>query len=62
MGGKRNRFQWQILGLIFALSINIESNTIDLSLNNHKERFEKIALNLWKLQNLDIKNMKVQIF
>ena len=46
MGGKKNRFQWQILGLIFALSINAESNTLDLSLKNHKEHFEKIALNL----------------
>ena len=58
----KNRFQWQILGLIFALSINAESNTLDLSLKNHKEHFEKIALNLWEVAELDIKNMRVQIF
>ena len=52
MGGKKNRFQWQILGLIFALSINTESNTLDLSLKNHKEHFEKIALNLWEVAEL----------
>ena len=52
MGGKKNRFQWQILGLIFALSINAESNTLDLSLKNHKEHFEKIALNLWEVAEL----------
>ena len=52
MGGKRNRFQWQILGLVFVLSINIESSTLDLSLKNHKEHFEKIALNLWEVAEL----------
>ena len=52
MGGKKNRFQWQILGLIFALSINAESNTLDLSLKNHKKHFEKIALNLWEVAEL----------
>ena len=52
MGGKRNRFQWQILGLVFVFSINIESNTLDLSLKNHKEHFEKVALNLWEVAEL----------
>ena len=52
MGGKRNRFQWQILGLVFVFSINIESNTLDLSLKNHKEYFEKVALNLWEVAEL----------
>jgi aminobenzoyl-glutamate utilization protein B len=52
MGGKRNRFQWKILGLVFVLSINIESDTLDASLKDHKERFEEIALNLWEVAEL----------
>ena len=32
MGGKRNKIQWRLLSLVFALSINIESNSLELSL------------------------------
>ena len=52
MGGKRNKIQWRLLSLVFALSINIESNSLELSLKNHKEHFEKIALNIWDVAEL----------
>ena len=52
MRSKRNKFQLQILCLVSAVSINIESSILDSSLKNHKEHFEKIALNLWEIAEL----------
>ena len=52
MRSKRNKFQLQILVLVFALSINIESSILETSLKNHKEHFERVAIDLWEVAEL----------
>lgn len=52
MPSKRNKFQLQILVLVFALSINIESSTLETSLKNHKKHFERVAIDLWEVAEL----------
>ena len=48
MGRKASKIQGKVFGLIiiFSLGFNV-SASIDNSINNHKEHFSKIALQIW---------------
>ena len=48
MGRKASKIQGKVFGLIiiFSLGLNV-SASIDNSINNHKEHFSKIALQIW---------------
>ena len=58
MGRKASKIQGKVFGLIiiFSLGFNV-SASIDNSINNHKEHFSKIALEIWDNAELGYQEM-----
>ena len=54
MGWKISKIQRRILSLIILLNLNnqIFAQSIDQSINNHKEQFEKVAMDIWNFAEL----------
>ena len=54
MGWKISKLQRQFFGLIFLLSINnnVYAESLEKNINNHKQQFEKVAMDLWNFAEL----------
>ena len=54
MGWKINKIQRRLLGLIFVLNLNnfVSAESINQNINNHKDQFEKVAMDLWDFAEL----------
>ena len=54
MGRKINKFQRRLFSLIFLLNLNsqVYAEILDKSINNHKEQFEQVAMDLWNFAEL----------
>jgi len=54
MGWKINKIQRRLLGLIFVLNLNnfVFAESINQKINNHKDQFEKVAMDLWDFAEL----------
>ena len=54
MGWKINKFQRRLFGLIILLNLNnqIFAESLDKNINNHKDQFEKVAMDLWNYAEL----------
>ena len=54
MGRKINKFQRRLFSLIFLLNLNsqVYAEILDKSINNHKEQFELVAMDLWNFAEL----------
>ena len=54
MGWKINKIQRRLLGLIFVLNLSnfVFAESINQNINNHKDQFEKVAMDLWDFAEL----------
>ena len=54
MGWKINKIQRRLLGLIFVLNLSnfVYAESINQNINNHKDQFEKVAMDLWNFAEL----------
>ena len=60
MGWKINKFQRRLFGLIILLNLNnqIFAESLDKNINNHKDQFEKVAMDLWNYAELGYQESK----
>ena len=60
MGWKINKFQRRLFSLIILLNLNnqIFAESLDKNINNHKDQFEKVAMDLWNYAELGYQESK----
>ena len=58
MGRQRNKVQWKVFSIVFLFSINVLGDSLNVSINKHKDHYESVAMDLWELAELGYQEYK----